>query len=167
MRIYLGSDHAGFELKNSVVEHLRAAGHDVVDCGPAAYDAADDYPVFVLRAAIGVAGDPGSLGIVLGGSGNGEQIAANKVRGIRAALAFSAETATLAREHNDANVLSLGARMYDPATALSYVDAFVDTAFSEDPRHVRRLAMISAYESDGALPPLPDEPDGSAGSATG
>jgi ribose 5-phosphate isomerase B len=156
MRIYAGSDHAAFELKNTVVEHLRSAGHDVVDCGPATYDAADDYPVFILRTALGVAGDPGSLGIVLGGSGNGEQIAANKVRGVRAALAFSEETAQLAREHNNANVLSLGARMYDEKAALSYVDVFVNTPFSEDPRHIRRIEMITAYESDGSLPPLPD-----------
>jgi ribose 5-phosphate isomerase B len=155
MRIYLGSDHAGFELKNRIAQHLRAVSHDVVDCGPATYDADDDYPVYVLRAAIGVAGDPGSLGIVLGGSGNGEQIAANKVRGIRAALAFSEETARLAREHNDANVLSIGARMYAEDEALSYVDTFVATPFSGDPRHRRRLAMIAAYESDGSLPPLP------------
>jgi ribose 5-phosphate isomerase B len=156
MRIYLGSDHAAFELKNRVAEHLRAQGHDVVDCGPAAYVATDDYPVYVLRAAEGVAKDPGSLGVVLGGSGNGEQIAANKVRGVRAALAFSDDTAQLAREHNDANVLSLGARMYAEDVALRYVEAFVATPFSKDPRHERRLAMIARYESDGSLPPLPD-----------
>jgi ribose 5-phosphate isomerase B len=157
MRIYLGSDHAGFELKNTIASHLQAAAHEVVDTGPATYDPDDDYPVYVLRAAIGVAGDPGSLGVVLGGSGNGEQMAANKVRGIRAALAFSEETARLAREHNDANVLSLGARMYGEDAALSYVDVFVSTPFSGDPRHQRRLAMVTAYEADGSLPPLPED----------
>ena len=111
VRVYLGSDHAGFELKASLVGWLRDAGHEPVDCGPASYQPEDDYPVYVMRAARAVADNPGSLGIVIGGSGNGEQIAANKVPGIRAALAWTAETARLARQHNDANVLSLGARM--------------------------------------------------------
>jgi ribose 5-phosphate isomerase B len=155
MRIYVGSDHAAFELKNAVVAHLRAGGHDPVDCGPPTYDAEDDYPVYVLRAAEKVVADPGSLGVVLGGSGNGEQIAANKVRGVRAALAFSDATAQLAREHNNANVLSLGARMYDEADALRFVDVFISTEFSTEPRHARRLAMIERYEADGSLPPLP------------
>jgi ribose 5-phosphate isomerase B len=168
MRIYVGSDHAAFELKNRVVEHLRDAGNQVVDCGPAAYDAQDDYPVYVLRAAVRVAADSGSLGVVLGGSGNGEQMAANKVTGVRAALAFSEETARLAREHNDANVLSLGARMYSEQDALRFLDAFVATPFSGDERHRRRLAMLAAYEASGALPPLPTgvaEPPERAGSA--
>ena len=112
MRVYLGSDHAGFELKAAIIAWLGEAGHEAVDCGPASYDPEDDYPVYVMRAAEGVIGDPGSLGIVIGGSGNGEQIAANKVPGVRAALAWTTETAQLARQHNDANVLSLGARMY-------------------------------------------------------
>jgi ribose 5-phosphate isomerase B len=155
MRIYLGSDHAAFELKAAVIDWLRAAGHEPVDCGPAVYDAVDDYPVYVLRAAERVVADPGSLGVVLGGSGNGEQIAANKVRGVRAALAFSDETARLAREHNNANVLSLGARMYAESDALRYVEAFIATPFSTDERHARRLAMIAGYEADGSLPPLP------------
>jgi ribose 5-phosphate isomerase B len=154
MRVYIGSDHAAFELKNTVVEHLRAAGHDAVDCGPATYDAEDDYPVYVLRTAEKVAADHGSLGVVLGGSGNGEQIAANKVRGIRAALAFSDDTARLAREHNDANVISLGARMYDEKDALRFVDIFVATPFSTEPRHARRIAMVMRYEEDGTLPPM-------------
>ncbi|MFL6239245.1 MAG: ribose-5-phosphate isomerase [Actinomycetes bacterium] len=155
MRIYVGSDHAAFELKNAVVEHLRVAGHDPVDCGPPAYDPEDDYPVYILRTAERVAADGGSLGVVLGGSGNGEQIAANKVRGIRAALAWTDETARLAREHNDANVLSLGARMYTEQDALRFVDVFVTTPFSTEPRHARRLAMIAGYEDDGSVPPLP------------
>ncbi len=110
MRVYLGSDHAGFELKAAIIAWLGEAGHEAVDCGPASYDPEDDYPVYVMRAAQGAIGDPGSLGIVIGGSGNGEQIAANKVPGIRAALAWTVETARLARQHNDANVLSLGAQ---------------------------------------------------------
>ena len=155
MRIYIGADHAAYELKNRVVDHVRDAGHDPIDCGPHGYDAEDDYPVFVLRAAERVASDTGSLGIVLGGSGNGEQIAANKVKGIRAALAFSDETARLAREHNDANVLSLGARVYDEASALRYVDTFLSTPFSGIERHARRIEILARYEADGSLPPLP------------
>ena len=155
MRVYLGSDHAGFELKSAIVAWLGEAGHEAVDCGPASYDPEDDYPVYVLRAAKGVIDDPGSLGVVIGGSGNGEQIASNKVPGIRAALAWTAETARLAREHNDANVLSLGARMYSKHDAVSLVRAFLETPFSGEERHVRRLAMIAAYEKAGELPALP------------
>ena len=155
MRVYLGSDHAGFELKQRVVEHLATLGHEAVDCGPHAYDADDDYPPYVLLAATRAAGDPGSVGIVLGGSGNGEAIAANKVAGIRCALAFSEDTARLAREHNNANCLSLGARMYDEATALRFVELFLSTPFSDEPRHARRLAQLSGYEETGELPPLP------------
>jgi ribose 5-phosphate isomerase B len=154
VRVYLGSDHAGFELKATLVAALEKAGHEPADCGPHSYDADDDYPVYVLRAAEGVIGDPGSLGIVIGGSGNGEQIAANKVTGIRAALAWTTETAALARQHNDANVLSLGARQYSIDEAVSFALTFVETPFSEDPRHVRRLAMVSEYEKSGTLPPL-------------
>jgi ribose 5-phosphate isomerase B len=112
MRVYLGSDHAGFELKAALLTHLRLAGHEVTDCGPGEYVAGDDYPPHCFETAQRVVADPGSLGIVIGGSGNGEQIAANKVAGVRAALAYNLETATLAREHNDANVLGLGARMH-------------------------------------------------------
>ncbi len=154
MRVYLGSDHAGFELKAAIVAWLRQAGHEPVDCGPASYDPEDDYPVYVLRAATGVAGDPGSLGIVIGGSGNGEQIAANKVPGIRAALAWTVETAQLAREHNDANVLSLGAREYPLEKAVGLAKTFIETPFSGEPRHTRRLAEIADFEKTGTLPPL-------------
>ena len=153
MHVYLGSDHAGFELKATLVAALEKAGHEPVDCGPHGYNADDDYPVYVLRAAQNVIADPGSLGIVIGGSGNGEQIAANKVAGIRAALAWSKETAALARQHNDANVLSLGARQYGLDEAVSFALTFVETPFSEEARHVRRLAMVSEYEKSQALPP--------------
>ena len=155
VRVYLGSDHAGFELKARIIEWLASAGHEPVDCGPTAYVPDDDYPVYVMRAAEGVAGDPGSLGIVIGGSGNGEQIAANKITGIRAALAWTDETAQLARLHNDANVLSLGARMYDADAALGFAKVFLSTSFSGEARHARRLAMIADYEKAGELPPLP------------
>ncbi|WP_150244800.1 ribose-5-phosphate isomerase [Nocardiopsis quinghaiensis] len=155
MRVYLGSDHAGYELKEHLVSWLEERGHDVVDAGPLAYDAVDDYPPFVLRAAEGVVSDQGSLGIVIGGSGNGEQIAANKVRGVRAALAWSEDTARLAREHNDANVLSIGARMHSPEEAAGFVEIFLSTPYSDEERHTRRIGMLTAYEETGELPPLP------------
>jgi ribose 5-phosphate isomerase B len=155
VRVYLGSDHAGFELKASLVKWLTEAGHEPVDCGPSSYVPDDDYPVYVMRAASSAVADPGSLGIVIGGSGNGEQIASNKVRGVRAAVAWSDETARLARLHNDANVLSLGAREYPIDAAVGFAKVFVETAFSEAPRHVRRLDMIAAYEQTGDLPAEP------------
>jgi ribose 5-phosphate isomerase B len=155
VRVYLGSDHAGFELKAALVKRLAELGHEPVDCGPPSYADGDDYPVYVLRAARAVTSDPGSIGIVMGGSGNGEQIAANKVTGVRAALAWSDETARLARSHNDANVLSLGARMHTIEDAVRFADVFVGTPFSGDPRHARRIAMITAYEETGELPPIP------------
>ena len=109
MRVYLGCDHAGYEFKQYLVEYLPSLGYEAVDAGPASYDPDDDYPRFCLDTGARVVADPGSLGVVIGGSGNGEQIAANKVPGVRAALAWSAETARLAREHNDANVCGIGA----------------------------------------------------------
>ena len=157
MRVHLGSDHAGFELKRQVAERLSAAGHEVVDHGPAAYDPEDDYPTFCLRAAAATADEPGTLGVVIGGSGNGEQIAANKVKGVRAALAWNAETARLGRQHNNANVVAVGARMHAPDEAISFVELFLAEPFSDDPRHERRIAMLTAYEDTGALPPLPAE----------
>lgn len=156
MRVYLGSDHAGFELKARLIEWLAGAGHEPVDCGPESYNPEDDYPVYVMHAATRVADEPGSLGIVIGGSGNGEAIAANKIDGIRAAIAWTTETAQLARQHNNANVLSLGARMYSTEDATEFTKVFVETPFSEEPRHARRLEMIAAYEKSGELPPLPD-----------
>jgi ribose 5-phosphate isomerase B len=155
VRVYIGSDHAGFELKARIIEWLASAGHEPVDCGPPKLDDADDYPPYVMRAAAGAVGDPGSLGIVIGGSGNGEQIAANKIRGVRAALAWNQQTAQLARLHNDANVLSIGAREQPIDDALTFAQTFVATAFSGEPRHARRLAMIADYEATGNLPPLP------------
>jgi ribose 5-phosphate isomerase B len=155
VRIYLGSDHAGFELKAALIEWLTKAGHEAVDCGPEAYHDDDDYPPYVMRAANAAVGDTGSLGIVIGGSGNGEQMASNKIRGVRAALAWSEETAQLARLHNNANVLSLGARMHTIDEAIGFAKVFVETEFSGEPRHVRRLDEIAAYEQSGELPPLP------------
>ena len=151
MRIHIGSDHAGLEFKNRIVEHLKNKGHDVVDHGPHTFDPLDDYPVFCIPAAEAVAKEPGSFGIVLGGSGNGEQMVANKVKGVRAALVWSKEIAKLAREHNDANVISLGGRMHDEEFCLELVDTFLATPFSGDERHVRRIGLISKYEEDGRL----------------
>ncbi len=152
VRVHLGSDHAGFELKNTLVDWLVDAGYEPVDHGPAGYDAEDDYPPYVLAAAAAVASEPGTYGVVLGGSGNGEAIAANKVAGVRAALVWTETTARLAREHNDANVISLGARQYDAAEAVRFVATFLETPFSGEERHARRLAMVAGYERSGELP---------------
>lgn len=149
MQVHIGSDHAGFDLKRFLNEQLQQRGYEVVDHGPTEFDPLDDYPPFCLATAAAVAARPGSLGIVLGGSGNGEQIAANKVDGVRAALAWSTEIATLARQHNDANVMSLGARMHTETEALAIVDAFLSTPFSDDDRHRRRIRQLTDYEQFG------------------
>ncbi len=151
MRVYLGSDHAGFELKARLVEHLTGLGHEPVDCGALTFDGQDDYPPPCITAAARTVAEPGTLGIVIGGSGNGEQIAANKVTGVRAALVWSDETAQLAREHNDANIISIGARNHPEADALRFVEIFLNTPFSQGERHVRRIAMLTEYESTGAI----------------
>ena len=154
MRVHLGSDHAGFDLKTAIVRRLVELGHDPVDHGPAEHVPTDDYPPYVLRAAVAAAAEPDSLGVVVGGSGNGEAIAANKVRGVRCALAWSTETAELGRQHNDANVVSLGARMHDEQTALAILETFLRTPYSGDERHSRRIGMLTEYETTGTLPPL-------------
>jgi ribose 5-phosphate isomerase B len=155
MHVYLGSDHAGYELKQHLVEWLTAHGHEAIDCGPPVYDADDDYPPYVMRAAARTVADPGSLGIVIGGSGNGEAIAANKVRGVRAALVWNEQTARLGREHNDANVISVGARMHTADEATRFVEIFLGTPFSGVKRHSRRIALLTAYEETGLLPEPP------------
>ncbi len=147
MRIHVAADHAGFELKTALVDHLVAAGHDVVDHGAHEYDALDDYPPVCFAAGEAVVAEPGSLGVVIGGSGNGEQIAANKVTGVRSALAWNDATARLARAHNDANVVAIGARQHSVEEALALVDAFVEEPFSGDPRHQRRIDLLAAYEA--------------------
>lgn len=147
MRIHIAADHAAFEAKNALADHLRSQGHDVVDHGAHVYDAEDDYPAFCFAAAEAVVREPGSLGVVMGGSGNGEQIAANKVKGTRAALAWSVETAKLAREHNNANVVSVGARMHPVDEVNAIVDAFIATEYSNAERHTRRINQLSDYEA--------------------
>ncbi len=155
MRVYVGSDHAGYELKCDLIAALRGGGHDVVDVGPVRYDPEDDYPAYCIATAVRVVRDKGSVGVVVGGSGNGEQIAANKVEGARAALAWNEETAKLARLHNDANVVGIGARMHSPAEAIAIVAMFVTTAFSDQPRHARRIAQLADYERSRVPPELP------------
>lgn len=131
-----------------VARHLRNSGHDVVDHGAFHYDAEDDYPAFCFAAGEAVVEEPGTLGIVFGGSGNGEQIAANKVTGVRAALAWSPETAKLAREHNDANVIGIGARMHTAEQAFEIIQAFLETPFSQGDRHQRRIDQLAEYEAN-------------------
>ena len=151
MRIHIGSDHAGLDFKNELITHLVVNGHDVTDHGPYEFDALDDYPDFCIPCAEAVAKDSTSLGIVLGGSGNGEQIAANKVKGVRAALVWSIETAKLAREHNNANVISLGQRLHDADFVKQLIDTFIATKFPGDERHVRRIDKIGKYEATGEI----------------
>lgn len=147
MRVHIASDHAGYELKAIAITHLENNGHEVIDHGALTYDPQDDYPSFCFEAAQATVNDPGSLGIVIGGSGNGEQIAANKVRGARAALAWNLQTARLAREHNNANVVGIGARMHTSEEALEIIDAFLSEPYSNDPRHQRRIEILADLEA--------------------
>lgn len=150
MKVHIATDHAGLEFKDKLKSHLESQGHTVEDHGAYEYDASDDYPGFIIAAAEAVAADwrtgDKSLGVVFGGSGNGEQIAANKVRGIRAALVWNESTAQLARQHNDANVISIGARQHSEQEALHLIDVFLTEPFSAEERHVRRIAQIADYE---------------------
>lgn len=159
MRIHIATDHAGLDFSTQLQEHLRTAGHEVIDHGPIEYDAVDDYPAFCIRAAQAVVRDQAAgidtLGIVFGGSGNGEQIAANKVDGVRAALVWSLSTAELAREHNDANVIAIGARQHSFDEVIALIDRFIATPFSGEERHARRIAQIADFERDGSLLPDP------------
>ncbi|WP_203567232.1 ribose-5-phosphate isomerase [Aestuariimicrobium ganziense] len=151
MRVHIGTDHAAFELKNHLVTELRKLGHEVVDHGALEYDDADDYPVFIIPTAEAVAADPESLGIVLGGSGNGENIAANKVKGIRSILAYNTDTARLGRQHNNANVIALGGRMASPEESLAIVQTFLQTRWPDEERHARRIDLLTRYEQTGSL----------------
>lgn len=155
MRIHIATDHAGLEFSRDLAEHLELSGHEVIDHGPESFDALDDYTSFCISAALNVARDLAAgtpaLGVVFGGSGNGEQMAANKVEGVRAALVWSVNTAVLAREHNDANVCAIGARQHSIDEALLFIDTFIRTPFSGDERHVRRIAQMKEYESTRAI----------------
>ena len=156
MRVYLGSDHAGFELKTCLIEWLAGAGHEPVDCGPETYVEDDDYPPYVMRAAHGGHQRPGQP------RHRDRRLRERRADRRRTRSPASAprwpgptETARLARLHNDANVLSLGARMYALTDAIGFARIFVSTAFSGEARHARRLAEIAGYEKTGELPPRP------------
>lgn len=148
-KVHIAADHAGYELREALIAHLRARGIEVEDHGAFEYDALDAYPPMCIACAEGVVADGGkSLGIVIGGSGNGEQMAANLVNGARAALIWSEATAQLAREHNDANIAAIGARQHSLAEAIALADAFIDTPFSGDERHIDRIEMLAEYEAN-------------------
>ncbi len=147
-KVHIAADHAAFELREALIAHLQGKGYEVVDHGAYVYDALDAYPPMCIACAEAVVADGGSsLGIVLGGSGNGEQMAANLVKGARAALVWNESTAKLAREHNAANLIALGARQHTQEEAIALVDAFLETPFSNDPRHVERIEMMAEYEA--------------------
>ena len=155
MRVHIATDHAGMELSSHLITTLSDLGYEMVDHGPAAYDAEDDYPAFCIKAASAVAADQAAgvdaLGIVLGGSGNGEQIAANKVKGVRAALAWNLDTAKLAREHNDANLVAVGGRQHTVEEATELIKAFLAEPFTNAERHERRIGKIATYETTGEV----------------
>ncbi len=155
MRVHIATDHAGLELSHFLMQRLSEDGYEMIDHGPAVYDAADDYPAFCIHAARAVKEDRDqgldSLGIVLGGSGNGEQMAANKVQGIRAALAWNLDTAKLAREHNNAQVVAIGGRQHFKEEALEIVEACLAEEFTGEERHERRIAQLGEYETTGDI----------------
>lgn len=155
MRIHVATDHAGLEFAQKLIQHLEGQGHDVTDHGPKTYAPLDDYPSFCISAARAVVKDQQAgleaLGVVFGGSGNGEQIAANKVTGVRAALAWNTATAQLARQHNDANVVAIGARQHTEDEAIALIDEFITTPFSFEERHERRIAQLAEYEKTGEI----------------
>lgn len=147
MKIYLGTDHAGFELKEKIKSYLKENSYEVEDCGAFVFDKNDDYPDFISKAAINVSNSPKSFGIIFGKSGAGECIVANKIKGVRAILGFSKENVELAREHNDANVLSLGSAFVDTQLAKELVKIFLETLFSNEERHIRRIDKIKKLEN--------------------
>jgi len=155
MRIHIATDHAGLETSHFLIDSLKASGHEVFDHGPKSFDPLDDYPGFCINAALAVIHDEQagvqSLGVVLGGSGNGEQIAANKVSGIRAALVWNEDTAKLARSHNDANVIAVGARQHSKEEILELIETFISEPFSNDERHIRRIGKIGTFEKTGEV----------------
>lgn len=147
MRVHIAADHAGFEMKNYLIEHLQAAGHEVTDHGYEVYDRMDAYPPVCIACAEATVADAGSLGIVLGGSGNGEQMSANLVAGCRAALVWNEEISQLAREHNNANVISIGARQHTNEEAAHLVDIFLATPYDPESRHQSRIEMMDSYRA--------------------
>lgn len=155
MRIHIATDHAGLETSHFLIDALTVLGHEVFDHGPKSFDPLDDYPGFCINAALAVVHDQQAgtqaLGVVLGGSGNGEQMAANKVAGIRAALVWNQDTAKLARSHNDANVIGVGARQHPKEEILELIKTFIDEPFSGDERHARRIGKIEIFEQTGEI----------------
>jgi ribose 5-phosphate isomerase B len=145
MKIAIGSDHAGFNYKQQIIQHLKEKGHEVVDLGTHSAESTD-YPLWIIPTAEAVAKGNAELGIVLGGSGNGEAIAANKVKGVRCALCWNDETAALSRQHNNANVLSMGERMISIEMALRIVDIWLESTF-DGGRHAGRIEQLARYES--------------------
>lgn len=164
MKVYLATDHAGFELKNKVIDFLKKEGYDAVDCGPETYDKNDDYPDFISKAAQKVSENPEDFGIVFGGSGQGEAIVANKFKGVRCALFYGPvippiatditgntsddpyEMLRLTREHNNSNMLSIGVRFMNPADAMNAIKLFLTSKYSGEERHARRIEKIKALE---------------------
>jgi len=155
MRLHIATDHAGLETSQYLIEELTILGHEVFDHGPQSFDPLDDYPAFCINAALAVQRDlqaeVPALGIVLGGSGNGEQMAANKVKGIRAALVWNKEIAELARQHNDANVIAVGARQHSKEEVLELIKTLITEPFSKDERHERRIGKIERFEQTGEI----------------
>lgn len=147
MKIYLGTDHAGFEFKEQIKEYLTQEKYEVTDCGAYSFDKNDDYPDFIGKVGENVSKDADSFGIVLGKSGAGECIVANKYKGVRAFLAVNETNVKLAREHNDANVISLGSEIISIEEAKSFIKLFIQTPFSGDERHVRRINKIKEIEN--------------------
>lgn len=147
MKVYLGADHGGYQLKEDLKKYIEELEYQVEDLGARELNNEDDYPDFIFPVAEMVAKEKENKGIVIGRSGNGEAIAANKVKGIRSALCWNDETAKKARMHNDANVLSLGADYLDTGIAKKIVKTFLETPFSEEERHERRIKKISSYEA--------------------
>jgi ribose 5-phosphate isomerase B len=147
MKIYLGTDHAGFELKEKIKSFLLERNFEVEDCGALEFNENDDYPDFISKAAMRISKDPSSFGIIFGKSGAGECITANKIKNIRAILGFSIKNVKIAREHNDANILSLGSTFIDEELAKELIMVFLQTPFTKDERHVRRINKIKELES--------------------
>ena len=155
MRIHIATDHAGLETSHYLIQELTNLGHEVFDHGPQSFDPLDDYPAFCINAALAVQrelqAEVPALGVVLGGSGNGEQMAANKVKGIRAALVWNKEIAELAKQHNDANVIAVGARQHSKEVVLELIKVFIAEPFSKEERQVRRIGKIGIYEQTGEI----------------
>lgn len=149
MKIYIGADHAGFELKEYTKTYLQKNNYQVVDCGAFSFDKNDDYPDFISKVAKNVAKDNTSKGIVFGKSGAGECIVANKIKGIRAVLGFTKENVVLARTHNDANILAVGSKFTRNDSACEFAKLFLETAFSNQERHKRRIGKIKDIENYG------------------